>query len=599
MYFLIKRLNSYGVTTKIIALLTVLAFLSTVTEIIGIGMFIPIFDFIQGGVDSYNLDREKSEGVIGYIENLLVFFDIEITFESLIIFTFLLFLISKTIAYIITYTSSYYTGVITRDMRRKLLNLYLRSSSEYYDRVKIGDFTNVSFVELNNAIGGVLMPIKLVISITYIFVSILFLLLLSYKLTLLSAVVLFVSILYPSRWIRAVKKAGSKNSNFNSVITSFLLERLRSPRLVRLSSAAGLELETYNSITEKQRRLTLNVHILKARVKLVTEPLVVGISLIMIYLAVTVIGMNPGEVLLYLIITIRLVPSVDALVSQIMNMNSSEGAIKMIEDLTKEMKEDIKKDNFQIYEKLKFMKNIEFIELSDISYKYNNKYRNIVDNISVTFYTHTISAIVGPSGSGKSTLVDIISKYRKPTSGNIFINGIELSQYDGHQLNSLVSYMPQEPQIFDGTVKSHISYGSKDEQIDKIIKYSKLSGAFSFIKNLEQGFDSLIREGGSNLSGGQKKRLDLTRALYLDSPVLILDEPTSGLDQVSSKKFMETIEYIKKNIRVSVVIITHDLNLLKDVDQIIVFEDGKITGKGKHKQLKGSNKWYSEAINKL
>ena len=187
----------------------------------------------------------------------------------------------------------------------------------------------------------------------------------------------------------------------------------------------------------------------------------------------------------------------------------------------------------------------------------------------------------------------------KSGTGNIFINGIELSQYDGHQLNSLVSYMPQEPQIFDGTVKSHISYGSKDEQIDKIIKYSKLSGAFSFIKNLEQGFDSLIREGGSNLSGGQKKRLDLTRALYLDSPVLILDEPTSGLDQVSSKKFMETIEYIKKNIRVIVVIITHDLNLLKDVDQIIVFEDGKITGKGKHKQLKGSNKWYSEAINKL
>ena len=131
------------------------------------------------------------------------------------------------------------------------------------------------------------------------------------------------------------------------------------------------------------------------------------------------------------------------------------------------------------------------------------------------------------------------------------------------------------------------------------MKYSKLSGAFSFISGLYKGFDSLIREGGYNLSGGQRKRLDLTRALYAESPVLILDEPTSGLDQVSSKKFMETIERIKKIVPVIIIIITHDLSLLKSVNQIIVFEDGKITGKGSHEKLKRSNKWYLGAIKKL
>ena len=151
MYFYIKRLKSYGITTNIITLLTLLAFLSTVTEILGIGMFIPIFEFIQGDMDSFSLDKSENNGIVGYIESLLAFIGLEKTFESLILFTFFLFLFSKIVTYIITYTGSYYTGIITMNMRAKLLKLYLGASSEYYDKVKIGDFTNISFIELNKA----------------------------------------------------------------------------------------------------------------------------------------------------------------------------------------------------------------------------------------------------------------------------------------------------------------------------------------------------------------------------------------------------------------------------------------------------------------
>ncbi len=592
MYLYIKRLKSYGITTKVMVLLVTLSFMSVIAEILGISMFLPILDFIPGGVEPSNLENSKGDSVIIYIDKLLIFVGINKTLESLILVSFSLFLFSKIISYIITYTNSYYLGVSTRDMRRKMLRLYLKVNAEYYDRIKIGDFVNISFVELNKAINGVIIPIKLVVSITYTFVSILILLFISYKLTLLSIIILFISILYPSRWVRVMKKVGRKNSNFNSVITSFLLERLHSLRLVRLSGASELEVNRYDLLAEKQRKLTLNIHLLKARVKLVIEPLVVGISLIMIYIAIKIIEINPSEVILYLIIIIRLVPSIDSLVAQVISMNSSEGAISMVKDLLEGMKKEA--DIFPINMKEKFINNIESIELLNVCYKYN-KGRNVINNISLTCYSHAITAIVGPSGSGKSTLVDVISNYRKPTFGSVLINGDKLSQHDVCNMNSLVSYMPQDPQIFKGTIRSHISYGESQEQLGKLLKYSKISGAYSFIKDMNKGFESEIQENGSNLSGGQRKRLDLARVLYMELPILILDEPTSGLDQVASMAFMREINRIKKSLPVIVIIITHELNLLKDIDQIVVFEDGVITGKGKHNHLKNTNKWYSKA----
>jgi ABC-type multidrug transport system fused ATPase/permease subunit len=205
-----------------------------------------------------------------------------------------------------------------------------------------------------------------------------------------------------------------------------------------------------------------------------------------------------------------------------------------------------------------------------------------------------LNAIVGPSGGGKSTLIDIISGYRKQTKGSVVING-----KDNNASLLDVSFVPQEPQIFDGTVRSHILYGGSSNDDSILITAAKLSGAYEFINNLPDKFDTILKENASNLSGGQKQRLDLARALAKDSQLLILDEPTGNLDMLSERSFMKTIDNIRKETNKIIIIIAHRLNTIKNADQIIVLEDGVITGIGEHSELLVENLWYKDSINTI
>jgi ABC-type multidrug transport system fused ATPase/permease subunit len=159
-----------------------------------------------------------------------------------------------------------------------------------------------------------------------------------------------------------------------------------------------------------------------------------------------------------------------------------------------------------------------------------------------------------------------------------------------------VSFVPQEPQIFDGTVRSHILYGESSYDDSVLITAAKLSGAYEFINNLPDKFDTKLKENASNLSGGQKQRLDLARALAKDSQLLILDEPTGNLDMLSERSFMKTIDNIRNETNKIIVIIAHRLNTIKNADQIIVLEDGVITGIGEHSELLVENLWYKDSI---
>jgi len=243
---------------------------------------------------------------------------------------------------------------------------------------------------------------------------------------------------------------------------------------------------------------------------------------------------------------------------------------------------------------------VETLRIESIYFCYNNCTENALSNISHIFKKSTLTAIVGPSGSGKTTFIDIISGYRQPTSGTLFINEINTDKYNSESLMSLVSYVPQEPQIFDGiTVYEHIAYGRPNSTKEEVINASKLSGAYDFIKELPQEFDTVLVGKSSGLSGGQKQRLDLSRALLRDTPILIMDEPTGNLDLISEKKLMLNISKIREATEKIIIIIAHRVYTVMDADQIIVLEDGEISGVGTHTELLLSNSWYPKAVKEL
>lgn len=584
-----KRLNKYGLPDKILLLLLSLLLLSTFAELAGLGMFLPVFEILK---DGDFLNAGPKDGIIAYLFIFFDFLNIKPSLESLLIFTFLLFSISKLLLYLVGYTNAFYLGVLTKTARDNLLKSYLNCDSAYYDEVGIGSFINRSTVELPSAISGIMVPIKfIVLSITALgsFVLLFFI---SYKLTLLSVFIVIISLVYPYRWVKATTGAGKKNSRYNSVLTSFLLDRLRSPRLVRLTGTSNSEGNAYSEITEKQRKLTLAIHLLKARVDLILEPAVVGASLMMLYVALSLLKLEFSMIMLYLIIMIRLVPIIRGLVNQKQSMNRCEGPIESMNSVLQDMEESIK--TFREYSSNNLSHKIvelDSIQLEEVSFTYKNKIKPALESINLRFNNSTLNAIVGPSGGGKSTLIDIISGYRKQTEGSVVING-----KDNNASLLDVSFVPQEPQIFDGTVRSHILYGESSYDDSVLITAAKLSGAYEFINNLPDKFDTKLKENASNLSGGQKQRLDLARALAKDSQLLILDEPTGNLDMLSERSFMKTIDNIRNETNKIIVIIAHRLNTIKNADQIIVLEDGVITGIGEHSELLVENLWYKDSI---
>ena len=599
-----KRLNYYGVSNSIIILLFIVSMISIVAEIVSIGMFIPLFELInQYGTEGLEVSNSD---IIKYIHKLVIFFGLELTIEVLLILSFMLFLFSKILLYIVNYIQIYYSGIIRKDMRDRLLNNYLQAEASYYDNVGIGNFTNSSSVELPAAVGGTMLPIKFIITIMSAIGSVTLLFIMSPQLTIISMCVIGIGILLPARWVKATTSAGRKNSQYSSITNSFLLDRLKSPRLVRLSNTSDVEMKNYSILTEKHRKINLAIQLLKMRINLVLEPIIIGISLSMFYYGMVFLEMPISTILLFMIVMVKIVPIITNILTQKQSINRSIGPIQAVEKLLDDIDISIsnRKKNMSNSNLINEIHAIESLDLKHISFSYKCPIDSVGENalysINHTFSKSTLTAIVGPSGSGKTTFIDIISGYRQPTSGSMFINGINANKYNYEMLMSLISYVPQFPQIFDSTtVYEHIAYGKNNATKEEVINASKLSGAYNFIKELPQGFDTVLVGISSSLSGGQRQRLDLSRALLRDTPLLIMDEPTGSLDLISEKELMLKINKIREITGKIVIIITHRVHAIMDADQIIVLEDGEISGIGTNAELLVNNSWYKKAVEEL
>jgi ABC-type bacteriocin/lantibiotic exporter with double-glycine peptidase domain len=392
--------------------------------------------------------------------------------------------------------------------------------------------------------------------------------------------------------ISQTTKVGRKNTKFNSSLVSFLLDRLRSPRLVRLSGTRNSEIREYSKITENQRALTLKIHVLKEKIGLTFEPAIIFSSLVILYIAITYLGIPSSSILLFMVITVRLVPIIRTVLVQKQSINKTKGSIESIDSLLLEMKVEEKQSN-SVDESAEIIKSIKSIQLKNVSYRYLDTDSEALSNVSLTFNKGTLNAIIGPSGSGKSTLIDIISGYRNPSQGRVYFDKLEPS---GSQINNLVSYVPQQPQIFDGQIIEHISYGMSGKSLSDVIDATILSGAHDFIMEFDDQYQAVLNNNGDNLSGGQRYKIDMARALLSDAPILILDEPTSALDYKSKDSIVATLKKIKKETSKIIIVITHDFSIMPVFDSVVLLEDGKITAQSAPTKLKSISSWYANGV---
>ena len=219
----------------------------------------------------------------------------------------------------------------------------------------------------------------------------------------------------------------------------------------------------------------------------------------------------------------------------------------------------------------------------------------VLHNLSFQIPQNTTTAIVGPSGSGKSTICNLITRFYDVNSGSVKIGGHDVREFTCDSLLKNISMVFQNVYLFNDTIRNNIKFGKSDATEDEIIEAAKKACCHDFIMALPEGYDTMIGEGGSSLSGGEKQRISIARAILKNAPIILLDEATASIDPENEHLIQQAISELIQG--KTIVTIAHRLATIENADQILVVDHGKIVQKGTHDQLIQKKGIYRSFIN--
>lgn len=233
------------------------------------------------------------------------------------------------------------------------------------------------------------------------------------------------------------------------------------------------------------------------------------------------------------------------------------------------------------------------IDVNNIEFSYDK--RKIIDGISLHIPQKTTTAVVGPSGGGKSTLCNLISRFWDVDGGNIRLGGIDIREYSMDSLMKNFSFVFQNVYLFADTIANNIAFGRENATREEIVTAAKKACCHDFIMSLPDGYDTVIGEGGASISGGEKQRISIARAIMKNAPIIILDEATANVDPENEKELVEAIDALTKE--KTIIMIAHRLKTVRNADQIVVVDSGKIAQLGTHTQLMQEGGIYKNFVN--
>ena len=232
------------------------------------------------------------------------------------------------------------------------------------------------------------------------------------------------------------------------------------------------------------------------------------------------------------------------------------------------------------------------IRLEHVGFAYEN--RKIIDDVTLEIKENTTTAIVGPSGGGKTTITSLIARFWDVQEGRVTLGGRNVKDYSFDSLMENFSFVFQRVYLFEDTIANNIRFGKPDATMDEVIEAAKKAACHEFIMGLPDKYETVVGEGGATLSGGEKQRIAIARAIMKDAPIIILDEATANVDPENEKELTQAIENLTK--QKTIIMIAHRLKTVRNADQIIVVDKGKIVQKGKHDELMQQEGIYKNFI---
>ncbi len=412
------------------------------------------------------------------------------------------------------------------------------------------------------------------------------------RLNTLLTVILFLSIplmiVFASKYNRRMRKGFKEQKRHIGVLNADIEDSLLGVKVVKSFANEDVEIEKFQKGNKKFLDIKSETYSSMAGFNTITKAFD-GIM----YIIVVLFGglflvegkMSSGDIVAFILYVQTLLTTVRRIVEF---TEQFQRGMTGIERFTEIMDQDIEIFDDEDAVDLENVKGK--IEIKNVSFKYNNNNENVLNNISFTINPGQKVALVGPSGGGKTTLCNLIPRFYDVEDGEILVEGIDVRKIKLQSLRSNIGMVQQDVYLFSGTVRENILYGKPDATEQEIIDAAKAAGAYDFIMNLENGFDTYVGERGVMLSGGQKQRISIARVFLKNPPILILDEATSALDNKSEFIVQESLENLAEGR--SSLTIAHRLTTVQNADLILVLTEEGIIERGTHQELMEQKGYY-------
>lgn len=234
------------------------------------------------------------------------------------------------------------------------------------------------------------------------------------------------------------------------------------------------------------------------------------------------------------------------------------------------------------------------VEFKNVDFSYADASEKVLDSISFKALAGETTAFIGSTGSGKSTLINLVPRFYEATNGDILVNGVSVKDYEQKDLMKRIGFVPQKGVLFSGTIASNIKFGAPNATLSQVKKAAEIAQAKNFIEKLPNKYNAHISQGGTNVSGGQKQRLSIARAICKEPDIFVFDDSFSALDMKTDRKLRDALKTITE--KAVVLIVAQRVSTIKEADQIVVLDNGKVVGKGKHLELLNKCKIYQEIV---
>jgi subfamily B ATP-binding cassette protein MsbA len=416
----------------------------------------------------------------------------------------------------------------------------------------------------------------------------------NWKLSLISIIMIPLTSIIAKSLGKRMGKVVTEAQEKSGFLNTYLIEIFKNHKLIKIFQKENYEINRADNHVEKLKDKNKKIRLIYVRISPIMETFTGVMIAILIYYSGKLIfngEIDINNFFSFLAAMMLAYQPVRSLATVNMAINQGLSAARRILPIIDQKNSIIEKDSDT---ELKINKAT--IKFENVSFKYESKEKKVLKSINLELQGEKMTALVGHSGSGKSTILNLIPRFYNILDGDIKIDNQSIYNTKIFSLRKNISIVSQDTTLFDDTIKNNIAYANLDASDEEIIEAAKLSYSEEFINNLPNKYDTIIGENGVRLSGGEKQRISIARALLKKSPIILLDEATSSLDSETEEKIQKAINILTKNR--TTLVIAHRLTTILNSNKIYVINDGLVDSSGNHEELMKNSPLYKNYYDK-